>query len=251
MDWQPYTQGWWSRRRCQKVLCPGLAHGELCGPLQVRPTAWCPGSTWVQKEDILIWLSIKPVTHFLTDHNDTYGLPWWLSGQESACNAGDLRKTRPLNPWVRKIPWRWKWQPTPAFCLGNPMDRGAWRATVHAVTRRVRHDWVTLTTTNDTYALYFSLLKRFSCANACIWIVNSGNDWSDFLWFWSVVFQMGYVSSLGSQILLCSWYPCMRKEDHESKTLGPLTNILPSIQSRLSFLKKYNYIWKTDFILPN
>ena len=26
-------------------------------------------------------------------------------------------------------------------CLENPMDWGAWRATVHRVTRRVRHDW--------------------------------------------------------------------------------------------------------------
>ena len=31
--------------------------------------------------------------------------------------------------WVRKIPWRSKWQPTPVFFLGNPMDRGAWWAT--------------------------------------------------------------------------------------------------------------------------
>ena len=37
-----------------------------------------------------------------------------------------------FDPWVRKIPWRRKWQPTPVF-LGNPMDRGAWRATVHGV----------------------------------------------------------------------------------------------------------------------
>ena len=28
-------------------------------------------------------------------------------------------------------PWRRKWQPTPVFCLGNPIDRGAWWATVH------------------------------------------------------------------------------------------------------------------------
>ena len=26
-------------------------------------------------------------------------------------------------------------------CLGNPMDRGAWRATVHGVAKRVRHSW--------------------------------------------------------------------------------------------------------------
>ena len=31
-----------------------------------------------------------------------------------------------FEPWVRKIPWRRKWQPTPVFCLENLMDRGAW-----------------------------------------------------------------------------------------------------------------------------
>ena len=30
-------------------------------------------------------------------------------------------------------PWRRKWQPTLVFLLGNPMDRGAWRAAVHGV----------------------------------------------------------------------------------------------------------------------
>ena len=77
---------------------------------------------------------------------------------------------------------------------------------------------------------------------------NSGNDRSDFLWFWSVVFQMGYVSYLGSQILLCSWYPCMRKEDHESKTLGPLTNILPSIP--IIFLEKVQLYLKNWLYTP-
>ena len=31
-----------------------------------------------------------------------------------------------FDPWVRKIPWRRTWQPTPVFFLGNPMGRGAW-----------------------------------------------------------------------------------------------------------------------------
>ena len=35
--------------------------------------------------------------------------------------------------------WRRKWQSTPVFYLGNPMDRGAWQATVHGV-QRVGHD---------------------------------------------------------------------------------------------------------------
>ena len=40
-----------------------------------------------------------------------------------------------FNPWVRKIPWRRKWEPTPVFLLGDTMDRGAWWATVHGVTK--------------------------------------------------------------------------------------------------------------------
>ena len=41
-------------------------------------------------------------------------------------------RRRGINPCVKKVPW--KWQPTPIFFLGNPMDRGAWWATVHRVT---------------------------------------------------------------------------------------------------------------------
>ena len=35
--------------------------------------------------------------------------------------------------WVRKIPWKRAWQPTPVFLLENPMDKGAWWAIVHRV----------------------------------------------------------------------------------------------------------------------
>ena len=38
-----------------------------------------------------------------------------------------------FDPWVRKIPWRRKRQPTPYSYLENSMDRGAWWATVHEV----------------------------------------------------------------------------------------------------------------------
>ena len=38
-------------------------------------------------------------------------------------------------PWVGKIPWRRAWQPTPVFLPKNRMDRGAWQATGHQVTK--------------------------------------------------------------------------------------------------------------------
>ena len=50
-------------------------------------------------------------------------------------NAADTRDTCGLNPWVGKLSWRRKWQLTPVFLPGNPMDRGAWRATVHGVAK--------------------------------------------------------------------------------------------------------------------
>ena len=43
------------------------------------------------------------------------GFPDGSAGKESALNAGDLGST----PWVRKIPWRRKWQPTPVFLAGE------------------------------------------------------------------------------------------------------------------------------------
>ena len=46
-----------------------------------------------------------------------------------------MQETPGFDPWVDKIPWRREWQPTPIFLLGNPTDRGAWRAAVHRVTK--------------------------------------------------------------------------------------------------------------------
>ena len=46
------------------------------------------------------------------------GLPQWFSGKESICQCRRHRRHR-LEPWVRKIPWRRKWQPTPVFLLGQ------------------------------------------------------------------------------------------------------------------------------------
>ena len=44
---------------------------------------------------------------------------WWLRG-ESVC----LQCRRPgFDPWIGKIPWRRKWQPTPVFLPGESHGR--------------------------------------------------------------------------------------------------------------------------------
>ena len=48
----------------------------------------------------------------------TYWLPRWHNGKESACQCRTCKRCR-FNPWVGKIPWRRKWQPTPVFFPGK------------------------------------------------------------------------------------------------------------------------------------
>ena len=66
------------------------------------------------------------------------GPPWWLSGKESTCNAGDDGSI----PGLERSPGEGSGNPLQYSCLGSPMDRGAWRATDMGVTR-VRHELAT------------------------------------------------------------------------------------------------------------
>ena len=59
------------------------------------------------------------------------GLPRWLSGKESACQAGDMGSV----PGSRKTPGGGNGNPLQYSCLENPMDRGVWRATVHGAAK--------------------------------------------------------------------------------------------------------------------
>ena len=58
-------------------------------------------------------------------------LPGWLSSKESLCNAGDMA----LIPGSGRPPGGGHGNPLQYFCLENPMDRGAWWATIHKVTK--------------------------------------------------------------------------------------------------------------------
>ena len=47
----------------------------------------------------------------------------------SVCNAGDLGSI----PGLGRSPGEGNGSPLQCSCLGNPMDRGVWQATVHGV----------------------------------------------------------------------------------------------------------------------
>ena len=60
-----------------------------------------------------------------------HGLPCGSDGRESACSAGDLGSI----PRSGISPGEGNGNPLQYTCLENPMDRGAWWATVHGVAK--------------------------------------------------------------------------------------------------------------------
>ena len=71
---------------------------------------------------------VKVCTRITAPH----GLPWWLNGEESASYAGD----RGSIPGSGRSPGGGHGNPLQYSGLENPMDRGAWWATVHGVAKR-------------------------------------------------------------------------------------------------------------------
>ena len=64
------------------------------------------------------------------------GIPRWLSSQESAYQSRRCR----FHSWVRKIPWRRKWQPTSVFSSGRSHGQGSLGGHGPWDRKRVGHD---------------------------------------------------------------------------------------------------------------
>ena len=56
--------------------------------------------------------------HFNVGLNLPFGLPRWCSGKESVCQCKRCKRCW-FDPWVGKMPWSRKWQPTPLFLPGK------------------------------------------------------------------------------------------------------------------------------------
>ena len=103
--------------------CPGGRHVFFRGEFpRTKSLASC--SPWGHKEsDMTEQLS--------TAHIFRAGLPRWLSGKESTCQAGEAS----LIPGSERSAGGGHGNPLQYSCLRNPMDGGAWWATVHRVTK--------------------------------------------------------------------------------------------------------------------
>ena len=61
------------------------------------------------------------------------GFPGGSDGKQFACNAGDPGVT----PGWGRYPGEGNGNSLQYSCLGNPMDRGAWRATIYGATKEL------------------------------------------------------------------------------------------------------------------
>ena len=98
----------------------------------------------------LNWKKIAPI--YLTYHppllaTTNLGFPGGSSGKEPACQFRRHKRSG-FDPWVRKIPWRGKWQPTPVFLPGeSPWTEEA--GAVHGITK----SWTRLQQPSTQYTI--------------------------------------------------------------------------------------------------
>ena len=101
----------------------------------------------------------SPCLHLLSKH--LFRRSYWLSGKESACQC---RRHRLIPGWERS-PGEGNGKLFQYSCLGNPMDTGAWRATIHRVAKS-QTDWVTkqqmkINLINQNYGMCAKLLQLY------------------------------------------------------------------------------------------
>ena len=80
------------------------------------------------------------------------GLLQWLRGKEFTCNVGDVGSF----PGSGRSPGEENSNPPQYSCLGNPMDRGACRATAHGTAK----SWTQLNSYTTTTNLMLIVEKQ-------------------------------------------------------------------------------------------
>ena len=97
------------------------------------PQSWTQLSDWAHTQLINICNHLPSLTIWQCLPYPQ-GFPSVASGEEPAGQCRRCKRSE-FNPWVRKIPWRRAWPPSPVLLLENPMDRGTWQATVHGTVK--------------------------------------------------------------------------------------------------------------------
>ena len=136
------------------------------------------------------------------------GIPQWCNGKESACQCRRLKR-HGFDSWVRKIPWRRKWQPIPDSCLQNSRDRGVWRATVPGVTKS--RTWLSVSTHAGCASSTSLVQERSGQCMSVNWLETRGQN----VGTWECLSLLPEPRTTGSPWLFTevSWYVFWRLAD--------------------------------------
>ena len=138
------------------------------------------------------------------------GLPWWLSGKESACNAGDLGQEGCLKKsmamhfsiFAWEIPWT---------------DRGALQATVHKVPK----SWIQLkqlsTCTHILKIFWTSLVAQMVIQETQVWSLG----WEDSLKKEMSTHSVFLLGKFHGERSLAGYSPWGRNESDMAEQLTP------------------------------
>ena len=94
---------------------------------------------------LTLWNNHTLKTQMLSHQNPTYvllGFPGGTSGKESTCQCRRRKRCR-FYPWVRKIPWRKKGQPTSVFLPEKSDGQRSLACYSPRGHKTVRHNWET------------------------------------------------------------------------------------------------------------
>ena len=217
-----------SRLHLESMHC---AHSCLC-----RCCLWitCRAQVLSFSKKLSVWCGVRLVASKVnqSDINSgcvlDRGFPGGSDGKESACNAGDLGSS----PGSGKSPGEGNGYPLQYVCLGNPMDRGTWWATVYGAAK----SWIQL---SDYHYRFLSCIShQFSSVQSLSHVWLFATLWTaaaialnklfsaDVLWF--PIQNTGVVTVL--VLHSCGWFISVRELiEHYSWLAVPSTTTPSSI----------------------
>ena len=97
-----------------------------------------------------------------------------------------VREGEARDPWVAKIPWRRKWQPTPVFLPGESMDRGVLWDIVHGVGHKEQtehtHSTLGIVCYISNFIEWF-FLNSICIFHICVFVISRATFWTIYVVF--------------------------------------------------------------------